>query len=211
MKLKICGMKYPENIREVAALEPDYMGFIFYPASARYAGEDLDAAIVGSLPRKIKKVGVFVDAPAVKVLDIVKEYSLDLVQLHGNESPEYCREISAEVQVIKAFGIHERFDFAVLDKYLPFCHYYLFDTKTEQHGGSGETFDWNILKKHKHRIPFFIGGGIGLTQVDDVSALKSQLTHLAGIDVNSMFELSPGMKDMEALKKLKSKFSDGIK
>jgi phosphoribosylanthranilate isomerase len=211
MKLKICGMKYPDNIRDVAALEPDFMGFIFYAGSPRYVGEDLEAAFLRNLPRKIKKVGVFVDAPAMKLLDKVSQYDLDLVQLHGNESPDYCREICKNVEVVKAFGVSESFDFKVLDSYLSSCHYFLFDTKTEAHGGSGETFDWNILKNHKHRIPFFISGGIDLSHVDDVAALKAPLTHLAAIDVNSKFEISPGMKDIEALKKLKSKFNEGIK
>jgi phosphoribosylanthranilate isomerase len=211
MKLKICGMKYPDNIRDVAALEPDFMGFIFYPGSPRYVGEDLDVSLIRNLPRKIKRVGVFVDAPAQHVLDKVSTYHLDLVQLHGNESPDYCREINADVQVMKAFGVNENFDFAVLDKYLSSCHYFLFDTKTEHYGGSGESFDWNLLKKHKHRIPFFVSGGIDLRHLDDVAALKAPLTHLAAIDVNSKFESSPGMKDIQALEKLKTRFNDGIK
>lgn len=202
MKFKVCGMKYSDNIKEVAALGPDLMGFIFYPKSKRFVGNDFDAKNLIGLPSEIKTVGVFVDANKADVLRLSIRYQFDYVQLHGNELPEDCEGLSSSLKIIKAFGLNEEFDFSVLEKYKPFCEYFLFDTKTSDYGGSGKQFDWEILKKYKGETPFFLSGGISLEDIDKVKKMK--LKNLVGIDVNSKFEISPGLKDIKLLKNLKN-------
>jgi len=214
-KLKICGMKYAENIRAVAALQPDYMGFIFYEKSKRFVGEELDAELLLSL-KNIKKVGVFVDAEKEYIIEKIKKYNLDFIQLHGNETAEFCKELTAppdlpkgeeirdgncEVKLIKAFGVNEKFDFDVLNDYKPYCDYFLFDTKTESFGGSGKSFDWKVLEKYAHEIPFFLSGGIGLEEISNFKFQISNFTPFA-IDVNSKFEIEAGLKDVGKLGKL---------
>jgi phosphoribosylanthranilate isomerase len=201
LKLKICGMKYPDNIREVAQLAPDYMGFIFYQKSKRFVGADF---VIPEISSSIKKVGVFVNDTIDNILVKVNKYKLDLVQLHGDESAEFCKTIRTTVPVIKAFGIDENFDFSLLNKYADSCDYFLFDTKTPEYGGSGTKFDWNILENYKGNKPFFLSGGIELESVKKISNLKSQISNLYAIDVNSKFEIKPGLKDIDKLKTMKN-------
>ena len=156
MKLKVCGMKYKDNIEAVANLQPDYLGFIFYDKSARYFD-----SIIPKIPNSIKKVGVFVDEELDIVLEKIKQFSLQAVQLHGNESPEYCGKIN-NVEVIKVFSIKNEFNFDVLQPYETVCDYYLFDTKGKLPGGNGYTFNWNVLKNSPSTKPYFLSGGIGL-------------------------------------------------
>ncbi|MBA3649719.1 MAG: phosphoribosylanthranilate isomerase [Chitinophagales bacterium] len=194
MKLKVCGMKYAENIMEVAALHPDFMGFIFYPHSKRYVGEHFDLKKIKAFPKEVKKVGVFVNAEEQFIRFMVKRNDLDYVQLHGMESPAYCERLSYEIKIIKAFGIHPHFDFHSLKKYKPHCSYFLFDTKISSFGGSGKQFDWNILNQYDLDIPYFLSGGVGMGSIAD---LKQQ--HPFAIDVNSKFETDPGLKDTDLL------------
>jgi len=201
LQLKICGLKDPENILEVISLKPDYIGFIFYPESKRYVA-DLSPEFLHTLPSNVKKTGVFVNEQLNEVKRIVKAYDLNAIQLHGEESPEYCKLLSElNVEIIKAFGIDEGFDFSVLTAYLSVIDYYLFDTQTPKHGGSGKTFDWSLLQQYKLALPYFLSGGIGL---ESLEAIKSIDDHrLFAIDVNSRFELSPGIKDLNKLRNLK--------
>lgn len=210
-QLKICGMLHPENIREVAALQPDYLGFIFFKGSKRYAGEVLPEALA-ALPENIKRTGVFVNETLETVLSLVEKYQLNALQLHGVESPEYCSELKvrlskmtalAPVELIKAFGINEAFDFSRLNSYPDTVDYFLFDTQTPDHGGSGKQFDWQLLTKYTLDLPYFLSGGIG---VESAEMLNSIVDHrLFAIDVNSKFEIEPGLKDLEKLKAFKSK------
>ncbi|ENI5844843.1 phosphoribosylanthranilate isomerase [Flavobacterium psychrophilum] len=197
MKLKICGMKYPENILEVSTLLPDYLGFIFWEKSSRYF--DLE---IPKIPESIKKVGVFVNANLEEILLKIKKYNLNLVQLHGNESPEFCKELKkSTIKIIKVFSVNDDFNFSALEPFEAVCDYFLFDTKGKLPGGNGITFNWQILQKHKSTKPFFLSGGIGL---DDIKNIKKLNLPIYAIDVNSKFEIEAGLKNIELLKSFKN-------
>jgi phosphoribosylanthranilate isomerase len=202
MKIKICGMKIPENMLEVGALLPDYMGFIFWGKSARYfEGE------IPNLPKSIKKVGVFVNATLEYILEKIESHDLQAVQLHGHESVEFCeslkKNIPNQIDIIKVFSILDTFDFAQLNSYENVCDFFLFDTKGKLPGGNGTTFDWKILKQYPSTKPFFLSGGIGIEEMEAVSEILKTNLPIYAIDVNSKFELEPGLKDIEKLKDLK--------
>lgn len=190
----------PANIKEVAKLEPDYMGFIFYDKSKRNAVNLVPETI--DISGKIKKVGVFVNAPLTEVKDKYVSFGLDLVQLHGEETPQYCAELSQDgIPVMKVFAIGEGFSFDLLEPYKPFCDLFLFDTKGEEYGGNGVAFNWDILKGYDQEVPFFLSGGLGPDNIRDVKNLKGM--NLFGIDINSRFELQPGLKDVELLESIR--------
>lgn len=208
MKIKICGMKYPDNILEVGSLLPDYMGFIFWEKSARYFD-----AIIPELPtrelgsnrrsKSIKKAGVFVNSSEDEIIAKIEQYNLQAVQLHGNESVEFCSDlkekVSSTIEIIKVFSVNEDFDFAVLKPFESVCDYYLFDTKGKLPGGNGTTFDWKILENYPSTKPFFLSGGIGIDELEQVKqVLKSNLP-LFAIDINSKFESAPGLKKIALL------------
>ena len=200
MKLKICGMKYEDNIKDVAELQPDYMGFIFYAKSKRnFVG------LLPKLPGNIKKVGVFVDAGLEEVFDKIEEFDLQAVQLHGDESPEYCNELQ-KVEVIKVFSIGTTFDFRILKPYEDVCDYFLFDTAGKERGGNGIIFDWNVLRNYPSDKPFFLSGGIGLDEFESIKKFeKSELSrHCFCLDVNSKFEDEPGLKNVKKIKYFKN-------
>jgi phosphoribosylanthranilate isomerase len=197
IKLKICGMKEPDNLREIISLQPDIVGIIFYPGSSRYIGEKLINEFIG-IP--VKKAGVFVNEDEQKIKEISRLFELDIIQLHGNESPETCFRLkSTGKQIIKAFHISEAEDFKQLPAYEKWCDYFLFDTKTSGYGGSGRKFDWEILQYYYGEMPFLLSGGIS---PEDIPAILS-VNHprFAGIDVNSCFETAPGRKDVEKLRR----------
>jgi phosphoribosylanthranilate isomerase len=204
MLLKICGLKYPENIQAVSDLKPDFMGFIFYPKSPRYA-EPLDSAVLNSLPATIKKIGVFVNEDLENILTIAYKYKLDGLQLHGAELVDMCRELKKlGYLVIKAFPIAETYNFKVTKSYEGVCDYFLFDTKTEAYGGSGLKFNWKMLNEYTGDTPFLLSGGIAL---DDAEAIqKIEHPKFAGIDLNSKFEVKPGLKNISLLKDFISNF-----
>ncbi len=196
-KIKICGMQQPENIKAVAALHPDYMGFIFYPKSPRFAG-NLDPAIVKLLPNTICKVGVFVNESTENILATAFKYHLNAIQLHGEESPAICEAIRKEgLEVIKAFSVATTADLQATSLYQHACDFLLFDTKTPLFGGSGQQYNWEILQSYNGRVPFFLSGGIGAEDITRLVAFHHPLLH--AVDVNSRFETSPGKKDVMAL------------
>jgi len=198
MKIKICGMRIPENIAKVAALKPDFMGFIFYPKSPRYA-EPLDLATLKALPKRILKIGVFVNASLDDMLTVIKKYSLNGVQLHGTESEDICYTLRlAGLLVFKAFPVAEVSDFDATDRYEGTCDFFLFDTKTKEYGGSGVKFDWRMLESYKGETAFLLSGGITADDADAIRAINHP--KLSGIDLNSKFEVSPGEKNVELLK-----------
>ena len=202
MKFKVCGMKYQDNIAAVANLRPDYLGFIFYDKSPRNFN-----GIIPTLPNTINKVGVFVDADSNYLLEKVEEYSFDFVQLHGNESPKYCSILKGKgVKIIKAFSILDEFNFNRLLPFEDVCEFFLFDTKGTLVGGNGFTFDWEVLKGYSSKKPFFLSGGIGVDQIEKINAFsKSKASkYCRVIDVNSRFEIEPGLKNIEELKIFKS-------
>jgi phosphoribosylanthranilate isomerase len=202
MKIKVCGMRQQGNIEKVVALQPNFIGFIFYEKSPRFVGEELNEEYIRSIPQGIKKVGVFVNSNPGHILNMVKKYDLQYVQLHGNEMPDICRSIRQKgVSVIKAFSIDEKFNFAMLNNYKSFCDLFLFDTKGDNPGGNGTTFDWKLLSKYDNEKPFLLSGGIDLENIEEIIALSKTLP-IYGIDVNSKFETEPGIKDIAKLEEL---------
>jgi len=202
VKLKICGMKYHENIKEISTLNPDYLGFIFWEKSSR----NMNLETIPEIPKSIKKVGVFVNASIQDIISKVNKYKLDVVQLHGNESVIFCKNVKKlGAEVIKVFSISDTFDFSTIKEYILFVDYFLFDTKGKLPGGNGIIFDWNILDNYHYNIPYFLSGGIGNTEVDGLKEfLKSTAAKKCyGIDVNSRFEKKPGTKNKIKLEKFK--------
>lgn len=210
MKLKVCGMKL--NTLEVATLCPDYLGFIFWEPSKRYFDGNIP-----KLPASIKKVGVFVDAPLEEIRKKVKEYSLQAVQLHGKESPEFCSDLKKStsdrskaleensLEIIKVFSINDDFDFNNLAPYENVCDFFLFDTKGKLPGGNGFTFSWEVLKNYPSSKPYFLSGGIGLDEIEKIREFQQrpESKYCHAIDVNSKFESEPGLKDIDKLKEFK--------
>ena len=198
-------MKYPENILEVGALLPDYMGFIFWEKSARYFNGEIPELI-----ETVKKVGVFVNQSQEEILEKVAKYNLQAVQLHGNETVEFLSELKKQlpkkVQIIKAFSADNDFDFEVLKPYEAVCDYFLFDTKGKLPGGNGTTFDWTILKKYTSEKPFFLSGGIGINELKAIEEISKTNLPIYAIDVNSKFEIEPGLKNKNLFSNFKRKF-----
>jgi phosphoribosylanthranilate isomerase len=208
MKIKICGMKEAQNIQEVAKLNPDLMGFIFYEKSARYVDAKILADAVQTLPSSISKVGVFVDEELEKVLDLCNSFGLKYAQLHGKETPEYCEKIKAGgISVIKVFHMDKTFDLSQVEAYENYSEVFLFDTKTKGYGGSGKHFDWSLLNQYTLDTPFLLSGGISTEDLTTIKALN--IPKLMGIDVNSRVEISPGNKDVNKVKELILKTREG--
>lgn len=202
MKIKVCGMRERNNIEEVVALQPNFIGFIFYEKSPRFVADLLNEEYIRSIPQNIKKVGVFVNASPGHIVDTVKKYDLQYAQLHGNELPDMCRSLRQKgINIIKAFSIDENFNFNMLNNYKSFCDMFLFDTKGASPGGNGVPFNWNILSKYDNEKPLFLSGGIGPDNIESVIELSKKI-RIYGIDVNSLFETEPGMKDVAKLEKL---------
>ena len=226
MKLKVCGMKFTENMQQVAALNPDYLGFIFYEKSKRnFEG------IIPELPKSIKKTGVFVNELIEIVVSLVEEYRLEAIQLHGDESVEYIIALKKqllenralfieenkqikkqknkhyisknEVEIIKVFGIKDTFNFDVLKPYVDVVDYFLFDTKGKERGGNGTKFDWRVLEKYPFKKPFFLSGGIGLDDLEQLKIVLNSNLPIYALDVNSKFESKPGVKKIDELEKFK--------
>ncbi|MBT8258769.1 MAG: phosphoribosylanthranilate isomerase [Bacteroidia bacterium] len=204
MKIKVCGMKYADNIIEAGILKPDYMGFIFYPESKRFVTKSIP-----KLPDSVDKVGVFVNEKIEKIIDKVRNYDLQAIQLHGKESVEYCRKIRSEFEklspqnpvIIKAFPIGADFDFDDLLSYEGLCDFFLFDAKGELPGGNGVLFDWRLLETYSLQTPFFLSGGIGPESIEDLHHfMKTKVAKKCyAIDVNSGFEDGPGLKNINKL------------
>ena len=190
--IKVCGMRNAENIREVEALGIDLMGFIFWPKSSRYVSER-----PAYLPTKCKRVGVFVDEDIENIKKIAEEYALDFIQLHGHESIEDVQKLQ-DRKVIKAFNIATKEDLDATAHYEGLVDYFLFDTKGPSVGGNGEKFDWSILDAYNGDIPFLLSGGVGPDDAERILAYHH--SKCIGIDLNSRFEIEPGIKDIVKLK-----------
>ena len=194
--VKVCGMRDAENIREVEALGIDLMGFIFYPKSSRYVSER-----PAYLPTRCKRVGVFVDASADDIIKKIQDFSLDIIQLHGNESPEqisHLLSLTSHLSIIKAFNIASAADLAATAPYVGLVDYFLFDTKGPSVGGNGEKFDWSVLEAYHGDTHFLLSGGIGPDDAERI--LDYHHPKCIGIDLNSRFEIEPGIKDITKLK-----------
>lgn len=215
-----------QNPLEVAQLQPDYLGFIFWEPSARFFEGNMP-----NVPKSIKKIGVFVDAPLEEVLEKVAQYQLDAVQLHGKESVAYCdalrhtelvsashkdetpKQVRGDgMEIIKVFSIKDNFDFSILKDYETVCDYFLFDTKGKLPGGNGYTFDWSILENYTSTKPFFLSGGIGLESVEKLKEFMNSpaSTYCYAIDINSRFETQPGLKNIASLKAFQEALKDHL-
>jgi phosphoribosylanthranilate isomerase len=225
MKIKVCGMRQAQKLKDLTTLNPDYIGFIFYGKSKRFVAEFPQV----NMDKSIQKVGVFVNETIEVVISIVKEHQLNAVQLHGDESVAYCDELKERVaekwslsgvetsqnddklsssvissplndriEIIKAFSVDEHFDFSVTKAYEPFCDLFLFDTKGKEYGGNGVKYDWSILKNYKGAIPFLLSGGISATDADAIKEFGHD--KCIGLDINSGFEDAPGLKNIGKLK-----------
>lgn len=199
MYVKVCGLRHTDNINSLLQVKLDYIGFIFYKKSKRHV---LD---IGAQPfiqdiKGVKKVGVFVNEELETVKEIIIDYKLDVVQLHGDESVGYCKLLSrvSAVEIVKVFSVDDQFDFDQTKKYEAYCDLFLFDTKGKERGGNGVVFDWGVLKKYTGKKPFFLSGGIGPEHVSEL--VKINHPKFIGIDVNSRFETEPGRKDVEAVR-----------
>lgn len=196
MIVKICGMMYPDNIKAVLELNPDFLGFIFYPKSPRYiVDENPNLELI---PSAIGRIGVFVNEASEIIEEMIERYHLTGVQLHGCESSEECRYFKDKgLTVFKAFGVNEDFNFSQLDAYAGAVDLFVLDTKVKSHGGSGLKFDWELLNRYNYDIPFLLSGGIS---VEDAKAIR-EIGHpaMVGVDLNSKFEIEPGLKDTKLL------------
>ena len=206
LKVKFCGMREKNNIKELAELWPDYMGFIYYPGSPRFVGKDFD---ITWFNYNIKKVGVFVNQSAEEIYGFVNRDNLDVVQLHGNETPDFCKllmESLSGIEIWKAFHVSESIDFPEIYKYKDYVSKYLFDTKTDGHsdasGGTGASFNWNLLNDYDGHKKLIMAGGIGIHNIQQVCDLSKSLNYLEAADVNSKIETAPGRKSVESARDL---------
>lgn len=201
MKLKICGMKFPDNMVEVGALLPDYMGFIFWEKSTRFFHGKMP-----NLPKSIKKVGVFVNENQLEILNKIEKYDLQAIQLHGQESVAFCLDLKAkiktDIEIIKVFSVKNDFDFTILKDFENAADYFLFDTKGKLPGGNGTTFDWKVLENYPSQKPFFLSGGIGIDELEAVNEILNTNLPIYAIDINSKFEIEPGLKNKQVLQQL---------
>ena len=204
MKLKVCGMREKNNIISLTDLKPNYIGFIFWISSTRYVDQSTP-----SLPEAIKKTGVFVDATIEFIQSTVQNHQLKAVQLHGEETPDYCSIIQKfGVEVIKSFSIKDQFDYNKINIYEDYCDYYLFDTKGKLPGGNGYAFDWTLLNAYPSEKPFFLSGGIGPNELIKIKDLINTSLPLYAIDVNSKFEYSPGLKNIDLIRQFKKQLDE---
>lgn len=193
MKVKVCGIKYQNNLDELSKLNIDMIGLNFYRPSKRYLSTNLDYTM---LSENIKKVGVFVNEDLDHVFQLIDRHGLDYVQLHGDESVAYCKTLNKSTKVIKVLRIKENIDYALIKNY-GFVDMFLLDTFTPLYGGSGKQFDWKLLKDYTSAIPFLLSGGISIEHADDLLSLS--IPQCIGVDINSKFEFQPGDKDIETI------------
>jgi phosphoribosylanthranilate isomerase len=199
LRVKVCGMRDKENIIQLVQLPIDYIGFIFYSGSPRYAGTKIEPSILRNIPSHIQKVGVFVNSTIEETSNIANENDIEILQLHGNETPEYCNELSEKgFTIIKSFSIKNYDISKKITDYRFSCNYYLFDAPTKEYGGSGQKFDWKILEQQKIYLPFFLSGGIAPGDEEIIKNLNIDGLH--AIDLNSRFEIEPGIKNIELIK-----------
>lgn len=197
--IKVCGMRDDKNIDSLMQLKPDFIGLIFYEKSPRYAGTTPTEAQAREL-QGTRKVGVFVNQSQDFIVQTIKKYKLNAIQLHGSESPEFCKELKDNgIMVIKAFSIANAEDLKNINLYDNSVHLNLLDTKTVSIGGSGRKFDWTLLQNYSSKTPFLLSGGIDDTDIDEILAIENPL--FAGIDLNSKFETEPAIKNIDKLER----------
>ncbi len=205
MKIKVCGMVEASNIRDLIQLDINYVGFIFYPKSKRYLPNSLSKEMFNTIPSNVKKVGVFVNQSLEFICEKNETIQFDLIQLHGDESVAYCENLKYKVpaQLIKAIQITHNFDFNSIAPYLQIVDYFLFDTASKNYGGTGISFDWQILRNYEFDKPFILSGGINQEDSKKLKALNHPQFH--AIDLNSKFEIAPGIKDVPKIERFITK------
>lgn len=200
LRLKVCGLNNEENIRRISSLEPDYIGLNFYWKSKRFVTKDFNI----SNTENVQLVGVFVNDGLQRIFDLSKKYTLNYIQLHGDESPEFCECLLLhDLKIIKVFRVDEKFSFKEVEPFLGKADFFLFDAAGKDYGGNGKAFNWDILKKYPYDTPYFLAGGLNPENVNEV--LNTDLPMLYGLDVNSGYELEPGIKDEKKIKELLKK------
>lgn len=206
MEIKVCGMNNLENLNAVSAFKPKYFGFIFYPKSPRHF-------TLKTLPEfsKIKKVGVFVDEVFDFIEEKQREFDLQCIQLHGKESADYIKNLTTnlppDIEIFKAISVSQPSDFNGLERYYGLADKLILDTKTPLKGGSGKRFDWKLLKHYKAEIPFLLSGGISLNYAEKIAKIYHEHPKMKGVDINSKFEIKPGLKSVEQIKKFMLKLN----
>ncbi|MDA0314415.1 MAG: phosphoribosylanthranilate isomerase [Bacteroidetes bacterium] len=207
MEIKVCGMRERDNCYQLATeVGPDWMGLIFYPKSLRLVtAESADWMI--DLP--LKKVGVFVDEAQTEVLRKIALFGLSVLQLHGGESVEVAKKLKegTGLEIWKVFAVGEMLDWKVMEEFVPHVDRFLFDTATVSKGGSGKTFDWGLLKGYPFEKGFFLSGGLTMVHANEIFELSKEIPQLLGVDVNSGFEVAPGLKNIPVLKEFKQKLN----
>jgi phosphoribosylanthranilate isomerase len=199
LQIKVCGITQERDLAELVEMAIPYAGLIFYDKSPRFVENKLTAAQVKLFTGKIKKVGVFVNEKPEKIKAIIEEYELDAIQLHGDETPGFCEELQKEITVIKAFSIKAENNISEAVKpYLSSVDYFLLDTAGKNYGGNGRTFDWNILADYNNDVPYFLSGGIAPEHAEKIMQLNQD--KLIAVDINSRFEISPGVKNISLIK-----------
>ncbi len=197
IRLKVCGMREEENLKQLIQVGPDYIGFIFYKKSKRFVGDN--DAISFIKPLNIPKVGVFVNEENSEIIRHAKALDLYMIQLHGDESPAQAEELkSLGLRVIKVFSVSNQLPVEELNKFKKTADYFLLDTKTEAYGGSGQRFDWSVLNDYDNEVPLFLSGGIGEEHLEEISDLNKKL-NIHAIDVNSRFEITPALKNIDSI------------
>ncbi|MEJ7645630.1 MAG: phosphoribosylanthranilate isomerase [Chryseolinea sp.] len=203
IKVKICGMKERDNILTVAALRPHYLGFIEYPLSPRYVGDEFVMPV--ELSQSTTRVGVFVNESSEVIFRKAAIQGYEYVQLHGDETAAQCRELKdGGLKIIKVFSVDDHFNFAVTKSFVSDADYFLFDTKGKLYGGNGKAFDWNMLKHYDQEVPFFLSGGLSVDNLADLTDLAHM--NICAIDLNSGVEVSPGIKDITKVAKVMDRF-----
>jgi len=198
MNIKVCGIADPEFLGRIDELPIDFAGFIFYPRSQRFVVDRLTVDQMNAVPDHIKRVGVFVNEKPEVILSQAKKYSLDMIQLHGDEDSIFAEQLAEKIKVIKAFRVEEDFNFSETKPYEKSCSFFLFDTKGKRYGGTGKKFNWDQLQKYTGHTPFLLSGGI--TPEDAGNIRNFSHPDFAGIDLNSGFETAPGVKDIQKIK-----------
>jgi phosphoribosylanthranilate isomerase len=198
LKIKVCGMKYSDNISALSDIKPDYMGFIFYPPSKRFIGLDFQKSDLNAIDKEIIKTAVFVNAHLHEVVEFGNLYGFKTIQLHGSETPEFCELLKEQgFKIIKAFGVDEDFDFKTIESFVNSVDFFLFDTKTKEYGGSGQVFNWEVLDNYHLEKSFLLSGGLSLDNLASIKKIENP--YFYGVDLNSKFEIEPGLKDIEKL------------
>lgn len=207
MKIKVCGMRESNNIRQLELLRPDFMGFIFYPPSSRFAGDMLDEELVKKLDPRIEKVGVFVNESLDQMERTLQKFNFRTVQLHGSETPGLAGTLREKgYSVIKVFSVGDRLP--EVKEFEGVVDYFMFDTKTSAFGGSGKRFNWEILKNYVSHVPLFLSGGIGPESLRELKNMDNP--HICAVDINSRFEISLGLKNIPEIEEFKKQLLEPI-